>query len=154
MAHCQQAGWKRDAGDPSVQLQQSLLQQVRCITSQASLQRKFTNQRKTKPLVSVFCCFFFQHVRSTKWECVSMKKEKGRIGSWSDSNSSDSGAEHPNKGEKEAGVENKGILFNKKHWYRRSTSTTKKHNKQTDKGWRKTKNDVCTLDGDHQDGAD
>lgn len=28
VAHCQQAGRERDAGDPSVQLQQGLLQQV------------------------------------------------------------------------------------------------------------------------------
>lgn len=36
MANCEQTGWKRDAGDPSIQLQQSLLQQVR-YTAAASL---------------------------------------------------------------------------------------------------------------------
>lgn len=46
MAHCQQAGWKWNARDPSVQLQQGLLQQVWCClliqAPQTALQSKLS----------------------------------------------------------------------------------------------------------------
>lgn len=55
MAHCQQAGWKRDAGDPSVQLQQSLFQQVRCTSAPSlSLNRIY----HTKQHFRVNCLWF------------------------------------------------------------------------------------------------
>lgn len=83
VAHCQQVGCKRDAGDPRLQLQQSLLQQVRFGCS-LEITLFMANRILIMNSLWLSLVFLSQALTNSPWHtaCVSQLKQRKHYGPW------------------------------------------------------------------------